>query len=192
MKNNRNIPIVILLYFVNILISAVLRSVFLFAIPVGIFGTAYILKPYPGTPDIKYAEIPFEISYEISGTKTVYSDVVVCTYEGWKVVNDTEKISVWSEKLKSNNPLAVIADFEDIKVCTEYGTALDYIKENETDIPNFDFELFTYNEKTGIKKYLSEDEACELFGIKNITFYTEPIVVDYYRSLDDMLETKIK
>ena len=186
------ILIILLLYLAHITIHSLYHCFSKYTLIPVVFSAAYIMQPYPGTPDVTQVEIPFTVTYEINGKQVICEDTIICTYEGWEVILDVEKVSVWSEKLKSGNDYIVIAEFDDIKVCASYGCASDYIVKNKEDFEGINSELIVYNSTSGHWKVISQEEAYESYGIKSISCKAEPVVVNYSNSLKDMLLTKIK
>lgn len=189
-KNSINKTLLlVILCVVHILVSAVIRSVLF--LPAGIISAAYVFSPYPGTPDVKYVEIPIEITYETDSNKECCTDVVVCEYEGWTVVSDVNKESVWSEHLKSGNSGVALAEKNGVLLCAEYGKAENYI--NTSSEEKIGIKLFTYDTKNCVCKTISHEEAYIQYGVKNIKLgEVDTAIVNYHNSFSGMLATKIR
>ena len=61
------ILIILLLYLAHITIHSLYHCFSKYTLIPVVFSAAYIMQPYPGTPDVTQVEIPFTVTYEING-----------------------------------------------------------------------------------------------------------------------------
>ena len=76
----------------------------------------------PLEPEIKYAEFPFELVYEINGEIITVNDTYVCEYDGVSVYEGTQKARQWKGYVKSigdeDLALVLVQDGNTYLVCT--------------------------------------------------------------------------
>jgi len=81
------------------------------------FGT--IAMPNPPAPEIKYAEFPFKLEYELNGEILVIEDVVVCEFDGFETLSIGGKYRKWKSYLKSGNEKVILLQGNDEGVSFE-------------------------------------------------------------------------
>ena len=143
----------------------------------GIFIGA-LLSPAPAVPEVKYAEFPFEIVYEIDGEIVTVNDVYVCEYAGI-IMNENGKYRTWKGYVKSTGDENVLL-FEDedrwmycgVGSPKHYmGDPVKYDGEMEPNIYDVDKEKFTLE-----YEYREIDDLLEEYKIKLISWkLSEPI-----------------
>lgn len=72
-------------------------------------------------PEIKYGEFPFKLTYEIDGETKIIEDVIVCEFDGFKVVGEAGKYRKWKSYLKSGNEEIVMLDLRPQNEFNEFG-----------------------------------------------------------------------
>ena len=70
-----------------------------------------LLTPPPLPPEIKYAEFPVELVYEIEGERYEIKDTLVCEYDGWETTGGgLDKDRCWKKRFKSGKEEIIIFD----------------------------------------------------------------------------------
>ena len=66
-------------------------------------GIGIALQPNPPTPEIKYGEFPFKLTYEINGEEKIVEDTIICKFEGFGADEGRGKYRKWKMYLASDN-----------------------------------------------------------------------------------------
>jgi hypothetical protein len=66
-------------------IPIILFTIFiaLFTLPWLLIGLGGLLEDDPPVPQVKYAEFPVRLEYEVNGQKKIATDTVICEYDGF-------------------------------------------------------------------------------------------------------------
>jgi len=161
----------------------------------------------PPKPEITYGEFPFELIYEVNGTKKSVQDTLICEFDGIGMNEGVLKYRKWKGHLASGNSEIVIWEgknreaininrvseiaktqkvFFDPGESAYYMGDIDYY-DKDVEYPNFEnkFPIIFYYEKfedgefyTGI---LEEDELLERFEIKLISWEHAPPIENTFK-----------
>lgn len=74
----------------------------------GAVALGNLLSPAPAAPEVKYAEFPFEVVYEIDGETKIVNDVYVCEYDGIGMNEGVGKYRKWKGYVKSTGETSII------------------------------------------------------------------------------------
>ena len=73
--------------------------------------------PSPPAPEIKYAEFPFKLEYELNGEIFVVEDALVCEFDGFGAnYSQTEKFREWKSYLLSGDGRIILVSTEELEV----------------------------------------------------------------------------
>ena len=102
-KKTKNKIIIVLIIIAVIVISIpILMGVLPFLGFVGVVLWEMLFN-VPSTPEITYAEFPFEIVYEYNGEIKTIEDVFICEYEGYSFTLDGGNSRDWKISYKNND-----------------------------------------------------------------------------------------
>lgn len=85
------------------MVVIIIVSVFLSPLIIlfSLYSLVWLLSPNPPKPQVKYAEFPFEIVYELDGETVTVNDVYVCKYTGFGMNEGVGKYRSWKGYIKS-------------------------------------------------------------------------------------------
>jgi len=105
-------------------------SLFLVAIvlamltPFIMFFVGIMTMPNPPTPEVKYAEFPFKLEYELNGEISVVEDILICEFDGFERLGTAGTYRRWNSYLKSENETILLLDVRPLEEVTERGTKI--------------------------------------------------------------------
>ena len=74
------------------------------------------MTPNPPTPEIKYAEFPFKLEYQLDGEIFLVEDTLVCKFDGFGAYTAGEKFRKWKSYLLSGNDRITLITTEELEV----------------------------------------------------------------------------
>ena len=175
MKIQKKHIIIIIISFIGALTAAFIALFIMILSPWLIMLGCSILSENPPVPQVKYAEFPFELEYEVDGKITKVEDVVICKYDGIGF-GDSGKFLKWKKWVASTGEEDfLILSEENKKIFCTVGEADYYMGEIQTE------EVLTpiiyIDEREGsITNSSAEPEKLEKYNIKIINYkFTQPI-----------------
>lgn len=96
-------------------IPIILFTIFiaLFTLPWLLIGLGGLLEDDPPVPQVKYAEFPVRLEYEVNGQKKVATDTVICEYDGVGWNEGQGKHRKWKQRLASGNERLLLLKIDD-------------------------------------------------------------------------------
>ena len=159
------------------------------------FGGLTFLVHVP-KPEIKYAEFPFELTYELDGETITIKDSIVCEFDGFKVVGEAGKYRKWKSYLKSNGKERITLldlrpkgekhelGYDMLELYFSYGEAKNYMESGKIhtsiDYCEIPFLYKTQEGITGGSSYKA-DEAYEKYGLRIIDWNCAPPIKNTFR-----------
>lgn len=152
-------------------------------------GAFVIFYPKPPKPAIEYAEVPFELTYEVNGEEKVIADTIICEFDGFSR-NTAGSYRNWKTSLKSGNEDIVLLDvrpenqlawdkYPILEFFFLYGNAEYYMDREygqvaERQSLNELYFRYQYGEKIDFS-VMTADEAWERFKLRLISWEESPI-----------------
>lgn len=149
----------------------------------GFIGLVSLRYPNPAEPEIKYAEFPFELVYEINGETRIVNDTYVCEYMG--IFGNTKKHRMWMGHIKStdDSSILLIEDMER-KIYCSVGNAAYYMGDDDGYSKNEPVTPYLYEERKiwDDTMSLSAQDIAEQYDIALISWeLSEPIENNFVR-----------
>ena len=153
------------------------------------------------TPQIKYGEFPFVLTYEIDGEIKVIKDTIICEYDGYKMEGEAGWYREWDSRLKSGNDRITLLDLKSHNEKNEFdylmlelffywgnaeyymGEPLDYSSHEPKKAQDFDWIDYQYQTRDGIVGHsaYTAEEAFEKYGIKLISWECSPLIENAFQ-----------
>lgn len=159
-----------------------------FTISMCLYG---LLSPPPPPPIIQYAEIPFELVYEIDGNIEEIKDTLICEYAGWETTGGgIDKQRCWSKHFESGKDEIIIFDNGETTVEWEFFSAAAYMGDDngfEKRYYGTDPRFYANSKEVSYRR-VSENELLSEFGIIIIEYkMPEPIENEFSNNLKDII-----
>ena len=159
------------------------------------FGGFNFLLNVP-EPEIKYGEFPCALAYEVDGEIKTIEDIIVCEFDGFKVVGEAGKYRKWKTYLKSGNEDMTLLDLRPLNEKNEfghtmlefffsYGNAEYYMGDTQRkSIPHIadyvEYKYQTVDGNIGGSAY-SNEEAYEKYKIRLISWEAAPPIENEFK-----------
>lgn len=79
-------------------------------------GGYMFFLPNPPKPEIKRAEFPFRLEYEIEGETKIAEDILICEFNGFSSNEAAGKYRTWKSYFKSGNTRITLLQNDDIEI----------------------------------------------------------------------------
>ena len=160
------------------------------------FGGFNFLLNVP-EPEIKYGEFPCALTYEVDGEIKTIEDIIVCEFDGFKVVGEAGKYRKWKISTSKNTSiqgdgeedtlLITLLDLSKENKYDEFGHKIlelyfyggnghhymsDFLGDHNRDEQDFDYVSYRYETAEGSIGHssISADEAYEKYKIRLISW----------------------
>ena len=80
------------------------------------FGGYMFFLPNPPKPEIKQAEFPFRLEYEIEGETKIVEDVLICKFSGFASNEAEGKYRTWKSYFKSGNTRITLLRSDEMEI----------------------------------------------------------------------------
>lgn len=185
MQNRKKEPPIGYIVFISTIATLVL-FIILF-----IMGISGVFNSAPPTPKIKYGEFPFQLTYELDGKLYVYSDSIVCEYEGVERYGDGSKRRVWKTYAKSTGDewFRFLGDNQSENIpsfCFMVGNGEYYMggeRIHSSSEQSFEQVWYASQRPDGTIKtyYYTSDQAYEKFGFKFVSWECAPPIENEFK-----------
>lgn len=71
-------------------------------------------------PEVKYGEFPCKLVYELNGKQETIEDIIVCEFNGYKLIGENGRYRQWKTHLKSGNERLTLLDLRSSKEVNEF------------------------------------------------------------------------
>ena len=115
----RKLVIILIAGLTTILLGLAVTTVYVATYIFPAFSPRWItqLPPNPPRPTVKYGEFPLRLEYEIGGERKVLEDILICEFNGFKVVQPgSDKVRDWKSHLSSGNARLTLGVIHGIEV----------------------------------------------------------------------------
>ena len=178
-----------------VIAGSILGLLFLFFAAFG--GLNFLI--YVPKPAVKYAEFPFTLIYEVKGEQKTISDVIVCEYDGTKVLGEAGKYRQWKSYIKSTGsehltildlrPRNEINEFGQtmLELHFDYGSPAYYMGDKESryvgDHQDFSYIEYIAESEEGLLcgSFYSAFEAMVRYDIKLISWECAPPIENSFK-----------
>lgn len=137
-------------------------------------------------PDKTYGEFPFKLIYELNGVTKIVEDIIICEFDGYKIVGESGIYRKWKSYLKSGNERITLLKIDDtVEIYFSYGSPEYYMDDPQYGRANgnIDFDpqnwipyIIWDNNKKVTDSAMSPNEAWDKYKLKIIDWqYTKPI-----------------
>ena len=159
------------------------------------FGGYMFFLPNPPKPEIKQAEFPFRLEYEIEGETKIVEDVLICKFSGFASNEAEGKYRTWKSYFKRGNTRITLLRSDEMEIYYKpnlnpqiagayyMGDTEVYTSINET-FPDAlytdDYEKIENNNREA-PRLISAYDLWEKYKIKLISWYIAPPIQNSFQ-----------